>query len=72
MANVDRKIKILAATTVILLIIGMMFIPRESEEERHRQPTDLGERYVIVAEIPETEEQRILTVGISALAVRGT
>ena len=72
MANVDRKIKILAATTVILLIIGMMFIPRESEEERHRQSTELGERYVIVAEIPETEEQRILTVGISALAVRGT
>ncbi len=66
--------KAFALTAVVILLAALFFIiPQDDDEDKgdYNPTTELGSEYIIVAQIPATEEERIVTVGLSNLAVRG-
>lgn len=69
----DRKIKrfIAGILALILLTAILASIRIESSEGKDYNPnTELLPDYIIVTERPSTDEQRVLTVGLSSLAVK--
>ncbi|MCI0497922.1 MAG: C25 family cysteine peptidase [Thermoplasmata archaeon] len=73
MAGTNVKIYAVAAVAM-LLTAGVLLFPWSEDDDdgpKYNPTMELGDEYIIVAEIPSDEEERIMTVGLSAMAVRG-